>query len=216
MVAPRLRWKISKWNNAKGTSPFSISQLVECILTDTPRLLCSSHVELIPKTTGAIHDQKSERTNSFDPDGQRPKWEYTGWRAGGLKFSIIALVVLVTNFISLIWSVTNYTIEDGYSVLYSGNCATGRKISTALHLLINILSTTLLTASNYIMQCLSSPTREDLDRAHAGKEWADIGIPSWRNRRFVSPQKRMLWWLLGISSIPLHFLCVIKSYLESY
>jgi len=170
------------------------------------RLLGSSHVELIPKTTCAIQDQKPDRINSFDYDDQRPNRKYTGWRAGGLKFSIIALVVLVTNLTSLIWSVTNYTIEGGYSVLYSGNCDTGRSISTALHILINVLSTTLLTASNYIMQCLSSPTREDLDRAHARNQWADIGIPSWRNRLFVSPQCRILWWLLGISSIPLHFL----------
>lgn len=56
------------------------------------------------------------------------------------------------------------------------------------------------------MQCLHSPTREEVNKAHSEKKWLDIGIPSWRNRRYVSTKNNVLWWCLGLSSVPLHFL----------
>ena len=79
-------------------------------------------------------------------------------------------------------------------------------MSLWLHLAINVLSTLLLGASNYCMQCLTSPTREEVDRAHSRHIWLDIGIPSVRNLRRVSWYKIILWWLLAISGIPLHLL----------
>lgn len=75
-----------------------------------------------------------------------------------------------------------------------------------LHLIINILSTLLLGASNYSMQCLSSPTRSEIDKAHRQKLWLDIGVPSVRNLRRISASRIALWWLLAASSIPLHLL----------
>ena len=75
-----------------------------------------------------------------------------------------------------------------------------------MHLAINILSTLLLGASNYSMQCLSSPTRSDIDKAHSQGIWLDIGVPSVRNLRRLSTTRIVLWWLLAISSIPLHLL----------
>lgn len=74
------------------------------------------------------------------------------------------------------------------------------------HLVINILSTLLLGASNYSMQCLSSPTRSEVDKAHGQGIWLDIGVPSIRNLRRLSVSRIVLWWLLAISSLPLHLL----------
>jgi len=54
------------------------------------------------------------------------------------------------------------------------------------------------------MQLLSAPTRKNVDRAHSQGIWLDIGIPSLRNLRFSSWLKRSLWFLLALSSIPLH------------
>lgn len=68
---------------------------------------------------------------------------------------------------------------------------------------INILGMLLLGASNYCMQCLSAPTREEVDLAHNQKQWLEIGIPSVRNLRHVSRTRIRLWWLLALSSIPL-------------
>lgn len=88
------------------------------------------------------------------------------------------------------------------------DCSLMKKMSMWLHLAINVLSTVLLSASNYCMQCLSSRTREEVDRAHANGMWLDIGVPSVRNLQHISWRRAITWWLLGLSSVPLHLLLV--------
>ena len=56
------------------------------------------------------------------------------------------------------------------------------------------------------MPCLASPTREEVDRAHRQNRWLDIGVPSIRNLTRISPHRKVLWWLLVISGVPLHLL----------
>ncbi|KAL9601249.1 MAG: hypothetical protein Q9219_002654 [cf. Caloplaca sp. 3 TL-2023] len=96
---------------------------------------------------------------------------------------------------------------------FEGSCAKARNLTIWLHLLINVLSTVLLAASNYCMQCLSSPTRAKIDRAHARHRWLDIGVPSVRNLFRISRSRALLWSLLALSSFPLHLLynCVVIS-----
>ncbi len=160
--------------------------------------------------TAQSHSIVNSILQSYSRDQPFPKKhtkaKYSGWRAGVLSCSITALSVLIINFALMVWASAKYNVESGFGVLYQGNCSEARGISTALHILINILSTVLLSASNYTMQCLNSPTRKDVDRAHAKKVWLDIGIPSWRNRQYVGIKAQILWWGLGFSSIPLHFL----------
>ena len=74
------------------------------------------------------------------------------------------------------------------------------------HMAINILSTALLGASNYTMQCLSAPTRTEIDQAHAKGVWLDVGIPSLRNLWNKATHRRWIWWALILSTIPLHLL----------
>lgn len=133
----------------------------------------------------------------------------SGWRRGVIYCALSALGVLLINLVLLVWASARYGVEDGFGLLHAGSCDRARTISTTLHLLINILSTVLLGASNYTMQCLNSPTRGDIDRAHAERKWLDIGIPSWKNRKYMGKKNLALWWLLGMSSVPLHFLLVI-------
>lgn len=49
-----------------------------------------------------------------------------------------------------------------------------------LQVIITVLGTLQLGASNYSMQCLSSPTRQEIDKAHSQGIWLDIGVPSLR------------------------------------
>lgn len=56
------------------------------------------------------------------------------------------------------------------------------------------------------MQCLSSPERGEIDKAHCKGIWLDIGVPSVRNLRRISATRILLWWLLALSSIPLRLL----------
>ncbi|KAK6591892.1 hypothetical protein H4I96_12169 [Botrytis cinerea] len=107
-------------------------------------------------------------------------------------YKCIALSVLIINLSLLVCAVVKYGSEDGIGILYRGNCQKASWLSTVLHIAINLLSTILLNASNYTMQCLNSPTREAVDRAHAEKKWLDIGIPSWRNRGSVPNMNKTL------------------------
>ena len=67
------------------------------------------------------------------------------------------------------------------------------------------------------MQCLSSPTRKEVDAVHIEGKWLDIGVPSLQNLRHISWKRIILWWFLAVSTIPLHLLwnSVLFSTLQS-
>lgn len=117
-----------------------------------------------------------------------------------------AASVLLLNCILTIVVNAKHDLQGGYGTLQQGDCSKTKRLDLWLHLLINVLSTLLLGASNYTMQCLSAPTREELDNAHTQGRWLDIGVPSVRNLASVAPWRSVLWILLLLSSIPLHLL----------
>ncbi len=129
-----------------------------------------------------------------------------GYHFGVFCCAGIAAAVLVVNLILTTWAVAKYGVHDGLGTLQDGSCKRTASLTFWIHLAINVLSTLLLGASNYSMQCLSSPTRSEVDKAHSQGIWLDIGVPSVRNLRRLSTTRIVLWWLLAISSIPLHLL----------
>ncbi|KAH8204518.1 hypothetical protein TruAng_001292 [Truncatella angustata] len=56
------------------------------------------------------------------------------------------------------------------------------------------------------MQVLSSPSRKEIDHTHEYLKSLDIGIPSVKNIRFISPFKQICWAILLLSSFPLHLI----------
>ena len=120
--------------------------------------------------------------------------------------AITSALVFLTNITLTVWASSKYGLQDGVGTIHEGSCKKTRSLSIWLHIVINLLSTTLLGASNYTMQCLTSPTRDEIDKAHARYNWLDIGVPSLRNLRRISWTRIGLWWLLALSSIPLHLL----------
>lgn len=128
-----------------------------------------------------------------------------GWRGGVALCVGLTTIVLILNVICLILSAVSKK-DDGFAVAFQGKCRTASWLMLTLHMAINLLSTALLSASNYCMQILSAPTRAEIDAAHAKHEWLDIGLQSLRNLRRI-PTKRMVFWcLLVVSSVPLHLL----------
>ncbi|XPT03930.1 hypothetical protein M3J09_013016 [Ascochyta lentis] len=132
--------------------------------------------------------------------------KFLGWRFGALNFAIWTTVVFLVNFIITVWSTIATHKKNG--VLFEGDCERVARLNSGLHVLINILSTIILSGSNYCMQVCSAPTREDIDAAHslANGTWLDIGVPSLRNLRHISWRRVSLWCLMGLSSLPLHLL----------
>jgi hypothetical protein len=135
---------------------------------------------------------------------RRYKSRVTGWKTGVVNFAVCACIVLTINMVVSIWGSAAYKRK----VLTEGNCEQTKRLNSGLHVLINILSTILLSGSNYCMQCLSAPTREEVDSAHSARKWLDIGIPSIRNLRRISRPRLVVWVLLGLSTAPLHLLYV--------
>jgi len=95
-------------------------------------------------------------------------------------------------------------VSDGIGAMYHGNCAYVEQLNTLLHLLINLLSTLLLGASNFGMQILVAPTRRDLDAAHKKGKSMAIGIQAIGNLRQLGKVTIILWIVLAIASGGLH------------
>jgi len=132
---------------------------------------------------------------------------FTGWRFGVLIGFIVTIAVLVSNIILLLLGAFLHGgYKDGVAELANGNSSRISTINAAYHIVLNILSTLLLGASNYSMQVLSAPTRSDVDHAHQKGQWLDIGILSFRNLRYIDRRRSRLWWILACSSVPLHLL----------
>ena len=132
--------------------------------------------------------------------------KFEGYHFGTLCCAVVSGSVMVVNLTLTIWASRHYGVRDGLGTIREGSCSETKNIAMWIHLAINVLSTLLLGASNYTMQCLASPTREDINRAHRQNVWLDIGTPSIRNLLRISRFRISLWWLVAISSVPLHLM----------
>lgn len=140
--------------------------------------------------------------------------QFHGWRAGALISSCIAALSLIINIAVVAWLGSR---NDGLGVveIFNGDCGKVQTMDIWVHLAINVISTLLLGGSNYCMQCLSAPTRLDIDRAHARGKWLDIGVPSARNLFAIPRYKALLWLILGLTSVPLHLMLVLFQFYQS-
>jgi hypothetical protein len=162
------------------------------------------------------HAPRFTLVTSDEPDGANTPLQenratpqnHGNWRSTVYICTGAAFLVLIINIIVTILSSKHgkSSGNDGRQVLFEGDCNYAKKLNIGLHVLINALSTILLGSGNYCMQCLSAPTREELDKAHAKRRWLDVGVLSVRNLRGIEKQRVLLWWLLGLSSLPLHLL----------
>ena len=131
-------------------------------------------------------------------------WNTAGWPVGVSFAAALAVVTLLVNFVVIIGISIMRDFDEGVANLYEGDCNRVSTLDTWVHVGINILSSLLLGGSNYCMQILIAPTRNEIDKAHRQGKWLDIGVPSLRNLKRVKTRKAVMWWLLGLSSLPLH------------
>ncbi|RSL89626.1 hypothetical protein CDV31_015843 [Fusarium ambrosium] len=156
---------------------------------------------------------------------------FTGWKRTAIYLT--ALVAFLTVFLTVVLMVSVFALyrepessfDDadtdrrqvdslGQSRLFRGRCDTASKANLWIHLVINIIGTCILASSNFFMQSLMAPTRQEVDKAHAAGQWVEIGVQSPRNCRFVSWRKTTFWFLFGLTSIPFHLIfngCVLES-----
>src|SRR5690242_17499232 len=113
------------------------------------------------------------------------KSRFHGWRMGVLLGCCMSTLVLCCNIALLVVGTTYKSgyddSEDGIVTLLHGDEATVTRYNTGFHVLINVFSSILLAGSNYAMQVISSPNREEIDKAHRRNDWLAIGLLSPRN-----------------------------------
>ena len=100
--------------------------------------------------------------------------------------AIAGATILFVNVIATIAVFARTGERGGLATIQEGSCPESERLGLQLHLLINALSAGLLAASNYCMQCVSTPTRENINKAHAQHRWLDIDVSSIRNLRNIS------------------------------
>lgn len=99
---------------------------------------------------------------------------FQGWRAVISLGILLITLVLLANIVLLVLSIVSPRDADGLAwngLLYKGNCTQSQNVTRYLHLLVNILGTVLLAASNAALHIAASPTRKEIDDAHAAGQW---------------------------------------------
>jgi hypothetical protein len=134
------------------------------------------------------------------------RYRFKSWKVGVTTAAVMTTAVLLVNFLLTVWASVKFGLDGGIGTVYEGACSTVSAWSFWLHILINGLSSMLLSASNYTMQCVTAPTRRECHRAHSRGDWLDVGVPSVRNLFRISWKRRIMWALLAFSSTPIHLL----------
>ena len=130
----------------------------------------------------------------------------SGWRRTAVVNTILVGLfgLLLISFL-IAGSVKSGSLNR-YLIFFEGNCGESTRLNLFLHLLLNVLSTAIIASSNFFMQVLNSPSRDEIDKAHINNHWMEIGVPSLRNVFFVSRFKSLSWLVFSLTSIPIHLL----------
>jgi hypothetical protein len=170
---------------------------------EPPSHVYTSADKLLPvEQVGLFHP--SPPRSVVSSNGVSRTWE--GWKLGALLCVLVVAASLILNISVTAWASATFGLSGGIGTIHRGPCPSIRHTGLWLHIGINILSTIMLGASNYSMQCLSSPTRSEVDKAHANRTWLDIGIQSISNLPKIRRMRMVLWIILAASSIPLHLM----------
>ncbi|SPO04312.1 uncharacterized protein DNG_06995 [Cephalotrichum gorgonifer] len=130
----------------------------------------------------------------------------TGWRQPAIVNTILLAFLSLGLFITTFFAgneTQSYTIN---LLFYAGDCETTRLLDLGIHLALNIVATLTFSSSIFFMQVLNSPTREEVDAAHAKGKSVEIGVPSLSNLLGLSRFKGFTWVVLAVFSLPVHLL----------
>ncbi|KAK4220538.1 hypothetical protein QBC38DRAFT_342817, partial [Podospora fimiseda] len=127
----------------------------------------------------------------------------TGWR----RTAVINTTILIS-LLAVAFQASNNGASKRYFIMFRANCDTVGRIDISLHLLLNAFSTAVLASSNFFMQILNVPTRQEIDHWHSKcgptQYFFHIGVSSWKNAFRVKRWKTVAWVVLLISSIPIN------------
>ncbi|OLN81170.1 hypothetical protein CCHL11_09539 [Colletotrichum chlorophyti] len=125
----------------------------------------------------------------------------SGWRAGIALNICIGFVILIVAIVCLVLALVVVGMIRGESRVFEGSCAMAEQIEIGLFVAINVITIVLLSAANYVFQVLSSPTRTEIEMAHEERRWLEIGVPSFRNLRFISSPRVVLTVVIMLAAV---------------
>lgn len=118
----------------------------------------------------------------------------------------LAYIVAIANIALMIWAVRTHDLNNGIGTLYIGDCSYVQTFDTFLHLGLNILSTLFLGVGTFCIQILAAPSNTEVRDALMQGVSLDIGVRSFKNLRYISRTRVVLWAAMGFFSITLHLL----------
>jgi len=134
--------------------------------------------------TAQVEEKEYEdfRATGFANKHELSRWfpqiefdERKSWRIWLSKRSRALLInttvvgaILLANFALTVFAASRYTSSNGVAIIYEGDCDTVKNLSLWIHLLINLLGTSMLSASNYCMQLQRERISTKLTRTAGG------------------------------------------------
>ena len=132
---------------------------------------------------------------------------FLGYKRGLIGYVIAVAITLLFNIVWLIWARVKHGVDgDGIGTIDRGNCGAAEKLDSDLHLVINVLSTVVLSGSATFMGLAYSPSRKEVDAAHAKMKCLSVGSLGFRNLWLISWKKAVIYLGLMLTSAPLHLL----------
>lgn len=116
----------------------------------------------------------------------------TGWRGGVALNILLAGVILIAMVVCIVLAAVKGKIAGDDTVIQTGSCGRIMGIDQAVQVIANVLGIFFIAGASYVTQVLVSPTRDEVDAAHAKHRWLDIGVPSLRNLTAVSVDRAIL------------------------
>ncbi|THX60930.1 hypothetical protein D6D06_00932 [Aureobasidium pullulans] len=128
------------------------------------------------------------------------------WRTVLIINTTFASFTLIAYIAFLIWIHSNTHVAHGVAEVFSGICSEASRTVAYAHLLFNAFAVLLFAVGTHGVQVLLSPTRAEVDTAHARERWLHIGVGGFRNMRWIHKRRLIRAVLLGLASIMLPFL----------
>lgn len=169
----------------------------------------STYSTVSVKEEAQMHETDLKAVDEDAAQKSSPHRRWKTWKAGVAASAAICCAVLITNLGLTVAAFLHFSgsMVAGIGTLFQGSCDSVDSWSTGLHVIINILSSAMLSASNYTMQSLAAPTRAEVNKAHATGEHVDIGLLSYRNVvHGISAWRSLGIGILALSSLPIHLL----------
>lgn len=144
------------------------------------------------------------KVNADDTETTKPKRIW----ASGVRLAAYAnaLILLINVALTIAGACYGNKYNRVLFSMYEGNCKHTKRVATGLHILINILSTTLVATSSYCCQLLMAPTREDVDHAHAHRIWLPIGTFDIKRLSLLPRGRKLNWYMLLCTSIAIQLM----------